>query len=208
MISASQLVAHLIGDYVLQSDWMANEKTKRSFAAAVHALTYALPFLFFRPSVLALVVIIVTHFAIDRWRLARFVVFAKNAIAPKSWRFTWADCSGTGPTCRRGTSATPCRSGRSPKPPGGPTGRTGSSAACSRRCCSGSCGEAPLSPRRRPRAGRPAGPTDRFGHASGWRERGGIALRVLRLRVRHRPAGARRRRSDAVPGVRGRGDAA
>ena len=45
MFTADQLVAHAVGDYILQSDWMANEKTKRSLAAAVHALTYALPFL-------------------------------------------------------------------------------------------------------------------------------------------------------------------
>jgi hypothetical protein len=83
MITADQLLAHAIGDYVLQSDWMANEKTKRSVAALVHVLTYAIPFLFLRPSWLALLVIISTHFVIDRWRLARYVVWAKNFIAPR-----------------------------------------------------------------------------------------------------------------------------
>lgn len=96
MITADQLIAHAIGDYVLQSDWMANEKTKRSVAAAAHAISYALPFLFFRPSPLALVVIVGTHFLIDRFRLARFVVFAKNFVAPKAYRFPWAECAGTG----------------------------------------------------------------------------------------------------------------
>lgn len=82
-ISADQILAHLIGDYILQSDWMANEKTKRSVAAAAHAVTYALPFLFFRPSIAAFAFVVVTHFVIDRWRLARFVVWAKNFIAPR-----------------------------------------------------------------------------------------------------------------------------
>lgn len=82
MITADQIVAHAVGDYLLQSDWMANEKTKRSLAALCHVLTYALPFLFLRPSWPALVVIVSTHFVIDRWRLARFVVWAKNFIAP------------------------------------------------------------------------------------------------------------------------------
>jgi hypothetical protein len=50
MITANQLVAHAVGDYILQSDWMANEKTKRSLAALLHVMTYALPFLFF-PSI-------------------------------------------------------------------------------------------------------------------------------------------------------------
>lgn len=79
LITADQLLAHAIGDYVLQSDWMATEKTKRSIAAALHAVTYAIPFGFFRPSIGATALIIVSHFVIDRWRLARFVVFFKNA---------------------------------------------------------------------------------------------------------------------------------
>lgn len=83
-ISTDQLLAHAIGDYVLQSDWMANEKTKRSIAALAHVATYGLPFLFLRPSWQAYAVIVGTHFVIDRWRLARFVVWVKNWLAPIS----------------------------------------------------------------------------------------------------------------------------
>lgn len=82
MISADQLLCHAIGDYVLQSDWMATEKTKKSIAALCHVLTYALPFLFLRPSWAGLSVIVGTHFVIDRWRLARFLVRMKNHIGP------------------------------------------------------------------------------------------------------------------------------
>lgn len=93
LISADQILAHLVGDYIIQSDWMANEKTKRSIAAAAHALSYALPFLFLTLDPLALAIIVGTHFVIDRWRLARFVCWAKNW----PWdRQAWADCSGTG----------------------------------------------------------------------------------------------------------------
>ncbi|RLA29302.1 MAG: DUF3307 domain-containing protein, partial [Gammaproteobacteria bacterium] len=45
MFSADQLIAHAVGDFLLQSEWMAREKTKRSLAALVHCLTYILPFL-------------------------------------------------------------------------------------------------------------------------------------------------------------------
>jgi hypothetical protein len=82
MITADQLLAHAIGDYILQSDWMATEKTKKSLAAVTHVIAYGLPFLLFRPSWLAMAVIVGTHFIIDRWRLARFVVTVKNHIAP------------------------------------------------------------------------------------------------------------------------------
>jgi hypothetical protein len=78
MITADQLVAHAIGDYLLQSDWMANGKTKAHAPAAAHAIVYTLCFLPFDPSWQAWSVILLTHFAIDRWRLARYVVWAKN----------------------------------------------------------------------------------------------------------------------------------
>jgi hypothetical protein len=94
MFTADQLVCHAIGDYVLQSDWMATEKTKRSVAAAAHASWYALPFLFLRPSLAAVAVIIGTHFVIDRWRLARFVCWAKNALWPGNP--PWRECVATG----------------------------------------------------------------------------------------------------------------
>lgn len=82
MIVADQLLAHAVGDYVLQSDWMAREKTSRLAVAIVHALAYSLPFLLLRPSLTAWLAIVATHTVIDRWRLARFVVWAKEWIAP------------------------------------------------------------------------------------------------------------------------------
>jgi hypothetical protein len=163
----TQLLAHLVGDYLLQSDWMANNKTKRSWPALVHALLYSLcfvPMLWTTPSTrmvenpkhtpiecgmkilsgepcityvaangdeyldgkliragyipvtvpsqfrwLPWLVIFSTHFLIDRFRLARYVVWAKNWIAPISnvdymgthdlfgqpW-YRWEDCQPTG----------------------------------------------------------------------------------------------------------------
>lgn len=81
-VSADQLLAHLVGDYVLQSDWMATQKTKRLAVALVHALCYSLPFLAFRPSLAAWLVIVGTHALIDRFRLARYVVWAKEWLSP------------------------------------------------------------------------------------------------------------------------------
>lgn len=94
MITADQLVAHAVGDYILQSDWMANEKTKQNVAAAAHACTYTLPFLLLTQRAAPLLVILGTHFVIDRWRLARYIVWAKNWLAPSNK--PWADCKATG----------------------------------------------------------------------------------------------------------------
>lgn len=77
MFTADQIVAHLVGDYILQSHWMATEKTKSGFAATVHAFCYTLPFALIA-SPIALILIFVTHFFVDRFRLARFVVWLKN----------------------------------------------------------------------------------------------------------------------------------
>lgn len=80
MFTADQLVAHAVGDYIIQSHWMATEKTKQHTAAAIHAVTYTLPFALITQSLAALAVICGTHFLIDRFRLARFVVWFKNGV--------------------------------------------------------------------------------------------------------------------------------
>jgi hypothetical protein len=80
IFTADQIVAHMVGDYIFQSHWMAQNKGKNSVAAFVHAATYTLPFTLITQSLLALAVILVSHFIIDRWRLARFVVWAKNGM--------------------------------------------------------------------------------------------------------------------------------
>lgn len=87
IFTAGQIVAHLVGDYALQSDWMAAKKTERSWqgrgAAFVHAVLYTLPFVLITRNWRALVFILVTHFVIDHWRLARHVGWLKNWLAPR-----------------------------------------------------------------------------------------------------------------------------
>jgi hypothetical protein len=96
LVTADQLVAHAVGDYLLQSHWMATQKTKASVPAIVHAFAYGLPFLLFRPTLLAWLVIVVTHFVIDRWRLARFVVWVKNLVGSRAYARPWRECRATG----------------------------------------------------------------------------------------------------------------
>ena len=77
-----QILCHLVGDYWAQSDWMAGNKTKSHWPAFCHAFTYTLIFLFITTSWKALLFIGGTHFLIDRFRLARYLCWAKNWIAP------------------------------------------------------------------------------------------------------------------------------
>ena len=90
------LLAHLVGDYLIQSHWMAVEKTKRWWPAIAHALTYGLPYLLVTQSLAALVVIVGTHAVIDRYRLARHVCWAKNQLGPAEHRRPWSECSASG----------------------------------------------------------------------------------------------------------------
>lgn len=105
----TQLILHLLGDYVFQSSWMAKRKTQCSLAAGVHALAYSLPFLLIA-SAHAWFWIAFTHFLIDRYRLARYVCYAKEFLSPSSslvrgangeiqlitWRHPWKECASTG----------------------------------------------------------------------------------------------------------------
>ena len=95
MIGAA-ILAHLVGDYLLQSHWMATEKTRRWWPAITHAATYGLPYLLITQSLAALAVIVGTHAVIDRYRLARHVVWAKNHLAPRGHAAPWSDCTATG----------------------------------------------------------------------------------------------------------------
>lgn len=92
-----QLICHLVGDYVCQSSWMANNKTNRWVPAVVHACVYFLPFLIvLHPSLIAALVMIGTHAAIDRYRLARYISYVNHLLSPPSEWKSWADCCTTG----------------------------------------------------------------------------------------------------------------
>ena len=83
MITADQILCHLVGDYILQSSWMAHRKTSNWDVALLHAFFYMLPFLFLGPSPVAILVISLTHAAIDRYRLAKYIVVLHDKLAPK-----------------------------------------------------------------------------------------------------------------------------
>lgn len=78
MITGDQLLCHAFGDYVIQSHYMAVNKTRSRLICLYHAATYAAPFVCLTWSPLALAAIVGSHFVIDHWRLARFLVAFKN----------------------------------------------------------------------------------------------------------------------------------
>lgn len=65
-----ELLAHLVGDYVLQSQPMSDRKVTDIRWALIHATAYTLPFLLLTQDVRRLAVIALTHALIDRYRIA------------------------------------------------------------------------------------------------------------------------------------------
>lgn len=75
-----QLLAHLVGDYILQSHDMATNKTKSKGWCLYHAIMYTVPFIFLTQSIWALAGICIGHYLIDRNRFAKYVIIIKNVI--------------------------------------------------------------------------------------------------------------------------------
>lgn len=92
-----QLLCHLVGDYVLQTDYMASNKRKNLVVAFYHAFVYSLPFVLLGPSFTAWAFIFFSHAIIDHFALARYVIYYYNYVfGAISLDLTWEDCNATG----------------------------------------------------------------------------------------------------------------
>jgi hypothetical protein len=78
-----QFILHLIGDYLLQNNWISLNKKKAgnlgSFACHVHCILYSAPFLFIG-SWKAVFIIYFTHYIIDRHFIVSTFTAIKNGI--------------------------------------------------------------------------------------------------------------------------------
>ena len=92
-----QLLTHIFGDFVLQSDYLAMNKSKHSWPCFIHICIYTSCFLMLTLSWKALLVIGVTHFLIDRFHtpLRRFI-WLKNHIGPGFKYVPFEKCKWTG----------------------------------------------------------------------------------------------------------------
>jgi len=78
-----QLLLHGIGDYIIQNDWMALNKKKKSWkgelACQTHCILYALPFLFIG-SWKAVFVIYLSHYILDRTNIVAWFLAIRNGV--------------------------------------------------------------------------------------------------------------------------------
>lgn len=85
------IYAHLIGDFILQNDWMALNKKKSSLHCSIHIGCYMVPFLLCGLMWWQLVLIAVQHFIQDRTNFVVWLMkikgsdkFAEPPMAPWS----------------------------------------------------------------------------------------------------------------------------
>ena len=92
-----QLLVHILGDYILQSDWQALNKSKRTIPCLTHVLIYTSCFLILTTSWKALLVIGGVHFILDRWHgTIRRLIWAKNHLGPGLKGVPYEKCQATG----------------------------------------------------------------------------------------------------------------
>lgn len=89
-----QLILHLIGDYITQTDKMASKKLVNIWYAFLHAFIYSVPFLLLDISITAFLVIFISHAIIDRYRVAKYIIFFRNKLHDRTLQ--WSDCDTTG----------------------------------------------------------------------------------------------------------------
>ena len=82
------IYAHLIGDFLLQNDWMAFGKKQKPWICAVHVAAYMVPFLFCDFVWWQLAIIAVQHYAQDRTDFVMWLMKAKG-----SEKFATGPCS-------------------------------------------------------------------------------------------------------------------
>ena len=77
-----QLLIHLFGDFVLQTDKQALNKKKNTYygfrMCLTHCAIYTFPFILLTQSLTALVVIFSTHFVIDKTNIVAYFIAIKN----------------------------------------------------------------------------------------------------------------------------------
>lgn len=65
MIILNLILCHLIGDYFLQNDFIANTKGKNLYHLFIHCVLYSLPFYILFNYDYRLIFIFISHFIID-----------------------------------------------------------------------------------------------------------------------------------------------
>ena len=92
-INMHWIYAHLIGDYLLQTDWMALNKKEKWIPCFIHVVVYLVPFLLCGLEWWQLLLIGLQHYFIDRTMFIEWYcrkIGAKRMVDPKNIMFPWS----------------------------------------------------------------------------------------------------------------------
>ena len=78
-------IAHLIGDFILQNEWMVANKKVRSSACLVHVLVYLVPFLLTGLQWWQILLIGAQHFVQDRSAFVFWWMRVWKKVNPEKW---------------------------------------------------------------------------------------------------------------------------
>ena len=79
-------IAHLIGDFILQNEWMAVNKKQSFFASLIHVLVYILPFLLCSLQWWQIGLIAIQHFAQDKSEFVLWWLRKWKRVHPDHWK--------------------------------------------------------------------------------------------------------------------------
>lgn len=88
------LLCHLIGDFIIQNDYMAQNKKHSDLHCFIHIVTYMLPFLFIHLAWWQLLAIAIQHYILDRTMIVGWIMDIKGSklfreqLHPWSWIIT------------------------------------------------------------------------------------------------------------------------
>jgi len=85
------IYAHIIGDFLLQTDWMAKGKKESWWIAGIHTFFYMIPFILVHPSIQQAILIAAQHMIQDHSNFVKWLmvkkgssIFAESPMAPWS----------------------------------------------------------------------------------------------------------------------------
>lgn len=78
------IATHLVGAYLMTSEYITSRASSSSTFAAVAAALYIIPFIVFLPlTPLSILAVMVARFVIIRFSLIDYIVWARNMLAPR-----------------------------------------------------------------------------------------------------------------------------
>ena len=85
MFTTTQIIAHFIGDFLLQNHWMATNKTKKFWIALIHSFFYTIPFILLcTVNPITLFIIMITHAIEDHYYLVKHWIAFKNRLGNRT----------------------------------------------------------------------------------------------------------------------------